>query len=125
VDEGQEKIQCSDISVLGSPPLWLPFGPLWVQLRPFGAHRVDEGRGKIKCSDISVLGSPPLWLPFGPLWVQWRPFGAHRVDEGRGKITFSDTSVIGSPGCHSAHCGYSGGRLGRIGWRRGGEGIMF
>jgi hypothetical protein len=28
--------------VLGLPPLWLPFGSLWVQWRPFEAHWVDE-----------------------------------------------------------------------------------
>ena len=57
VDEGHQggKIKVSDIIGTRFAPLWLPFGPLWVQWRPFGANRVHERGGKIKVSDISVL----------------------------------------------------------------------
>ena len=85
VDERAGKIKYFDQSVLDLPPLWLPFGLLWVQWQPFRAHRVDDGGGKDK-------NPTPVGARFAPPMAAIRPsvcteqFGAHRVDEGVGKI---------------------------------------
>ena len=86
-------VRCAKVPSLPQPPrLWLPFRPLWVHRRLFGARA-----WKIIFPDQSVLGFP-LWLPFVPPWVWPLPGRISQGSQGS-----AEKKVLESPRQFSAH----------------------
>ena len=124
VDEQGGKIKVSDLSVLGLPPDGCHLAHCGCSGGRLGHIECMRGGGKIKVSDhISTRFAPHMAAIRPTVGAVAAVWGTSSGMRGRGKIKVSDISVLGLPppyGCHSAHCGCSGGRLGHIECMRGG-----